>query len=182
MARRLMILIGLSLLWLCAAAENSREPLYVVNGQIRESVSNIPEKNIESIETLPADERTIAQYGEKANNGVVIITLCYDKAAVFAPSDNFSEYIASKVKWTENDPVARFVMRFTVNADGTLSEGKILQSTDKRFAKRVRSAFAAAPHWQPASKRGVAVESEHLLIVQLPKGKKLPKEPYIIML
>ena len=50
------------------------------------------------------------------------------------------------------------------------------------FARRVLAAFEQAPAWQPATKRGVAVESEHLLIVALPKGKKLPKEPYIIML
>jgi hypothetical protein len=73
-------------------------------------------------------------------------------------------------------------MRFTVNADGSLTEGNILQSTDKRFAKRVRAAVKAAPNWQAATKRGVAVESEHLLVIQLPKGKSLPREPYIIML
>ena len=70
----------------------------------------------------------------------------------------------------------------TVEADGTVTEGNILQSTDRRFAKRVRSAVAAAPAWRAATKRGVAVASEHLLAVQLPKGKKLPREPYIIML
>ena len=73
-------------------------------------------------------------------------------------------------------------MRFTVNIDGTLTAGNILQSTDNRFAKRVLSAFKQAPQWQAATKQGVAVESEHLLVVQLPKGKKLPREPYIIML
>lgn len=171
-----------SLLWFNAVAETTRNPIYIVNGEIRSSVSDIPEKNIEKIETLPADETTIAKYGQKANNGVVIITLCYDKAAQFPLSDNFSQYIASRVKWTENDPAARFVMRFTVESDGHVSEGNILQSTDKRFAKRVRQAFASSPQWQPATKRGVPVASEHLLIVQLPKGKKLPREPYIIML
>ncbi|MBQ9138718.1 MAG: TonB-dependent receptor [Alistipes sp.] len=180
--RRLLTILACSLLWLTAAAETDREPLYIVNGQVRSSVSDIPEKNIERIETLPANEQTVAQYGQKANNGVVIITLCYDQAAQFTAGDNFSEYIASKVKWKDNDPVARFVMRFTVCADGSVAEGNILQSTDKRFAKRVRSAFAASPKWQAATKRGVAVESEHLLVVQLPKGRKLPRQPYIIML
>lgn len=182
MARRLLFLTMYILLWLNAAAEGSREPLYIVNGVVRTTVSDIPEKNIEKIETLPADETTVAKYGEKANNGVVIITLCYDQAAVFTAADSFSEYIAKKVKWSENDPAARFVMRFTVEADGTVTEGNILQSTDKRFAKRVRAAFSAAPQWRAATKRGVAVASEHLLVVQLPKGKPLPREPYIIML
>ena len=179
---RLLYFLGFCLLWLNATAEGSREPLYIVNGAVRTTVSDIPEKNIEKIETLPADEQTVQQYGDKANNGVVIITLCYDKAAIFPLSTTFSEYISSQIKWTANDPVARFVMRFTVNTDGTLTAGNILQSTDNRFAKRVLSAFKQAPQWQAATKQGVAVESEHLLVVQLPKGKKLPREPYIIML
>lgn len=180
--RRGLTILLFSLLWLCAAAEDSRKPIYIVNGEVRASVSDIPEKNIEHIETLPANDSTIAKYGEQANNGVIIITLCYDVPAQFTYADNFSEYVASNVNWKETNPAARFVMRFIVNADGTVSRGNILQSTDKSFARRVLAAFEAAPAWQPATKRGVAVESEHLLIVQLPKGKKLPKEPYIIML
>ena len=113
---------------------------------------------------------------------MIIITLCYDVPAEFTHADNFSEYVASNVNWKETNPAARFVMRFTVNTDGTVSRGNILQSTDKVFARRVLAAFEEAPAWQPATKRGVAVESEHLLIVALPKGKKLPREPYIIML
>jgi hypothetical protein len=73
-------------------------------------------------------------------------------------------------------------MRFTIEADGTFTEGRVLQSTDKLFARRVLSAVKAAPKWSPATKQGTAVASEHLLIVQLPKGKKLAREPYIIML
>ena len=180
--RRLLIMLWFALLWCSATAQSDHEPLYIVNGEVRSSVSDIPEKNIEKIETLPADEQTVQQYGDKANNGVVIITLCYDKAAIFPFSTTFSEYISSQIKWTANDPVARFVMRFTVNTDGTLTAGNILQSTDNRFAKRILSAFKQAPQWQAATKQGVAVESEHLLVVQLPKGKKLPREPYIIML
>ena len=180
--RRLLIVLWFALLWCSATAQSDHEPLYIVNGEVRSSVSDIPEKNIEKIETLPADEQTVQQYGDKANNGVVIITLCYDKAAIFPFSTSFSEYISSQIKWTTNDPVARFVMRFTVNTDGTLTAGNILQSTDNRFAKRILSAFKQAPQWQAATKQGVAVESEHLLVVQLPKGKKLPREPYIIML
>ena len=180
--QRLLTILWFALLWSFATAQSDREPLYIVNGEVRSSVADIPEKNIENIETLPADETTVMQYGDKANNGVVILTLGYDKAAQFPSAESFSEYIASQVKWTESDPTARFVMRFTVNADGSLTEGNILQSTDKRFAKRVRAAVKAAPNWQAATKRGVAVESEHLLVIQLPKGKSLPREPYIIML
>ena len=182
MTKFLPLIFAAALLWCNATAQSNRNPLYIVNGVECSSVADIPEKNIEKIETLPADENTVAKYGEQANNGVVIITLCYDKAAQFNGGENFSDYIASNIKWGENDPVARFVMRFTVNTDGSMTRGNILQTTDKRFAKRILALFNAAPKWQPATKREKAVESEHLLVVQLPKGKKLPREPYIIML
>ena len=180
--KRLLFIVSLALLYTFATAGHNHTPIYVVNGQVRSDVKDIPEKNIEKIETLPANEQTVAKYGEQANNGVILVTLCYDVAAVFPLSDNFSAYIASQVKWKDSDPAARFVMRFTVEADGSLTEGNVLQSTDKLFARRVLSAVKAAPKWNPATKQGTAVASEHLLIIQLPKGKKLPREPYIIML
>ena len=180
--KRLLFIISLALLYTFATAEHNHKPLYVVNGEVRSDVSDIPEKNIENIQTLPANEQTIATYGEQANNGVILVTLCYDVAAVFPLGENFSAYIASQIKWGENAPTARFVMRFTVEADGSLTTGNVLQSTDKQFARRVLSAVKAAPKWTPATKQGTAVASEHLLIIQLPKGKKLPREPYIIML
>ncbi len=180
--RRLLFTISLALLYTFATAEHNQHPLYIVNGEVRSDVSDIPEKNIENIQTLPANEQTIAKYGEQANNGVVLVTLCYDVEAVFPLAESFSAYIASQVKWKDSDPAARFVMRFTIEADGTFTEGRVLQSTDKLFARRVLSAVKAAPKWNPATKQGTAVASEHLLIVQLPKGKKLAREPYIIML
>ena len=180
--KRLLFMVLLALLCSIATAEHNHTPLYIVNGEVRSDVSDIPEKNIEKIVTLPANEQTIAKYGEQANNGVILVTLCYDVAAVFPPAESFSAYIASQVKWRDSDPAARFVMRFTIEADGTLTEGNILQSTDKQFARRVLAAVKAAPKWRAATKQGKAASSEHLLIVQLPKGKKLPREPYIIML
>lgn len=180
--RRLLILMGFTVLWFSATAQSNHEPLYIVNGVESSNVADIPEKNIEKIETLPADESTVAMYGQRANNGVVLITLCYDKAAVFSGGESFSEYIASQVKWGQNEAAARFVARYTVEADGSLTLGSELQSTDKRFRKRVLEAVAKAPAWQPATKAGKAVASEHLLTIQLPKGKKLPREPYIILL
>ena len=130
---RLLFLTITILLWHSAAAESSREPLYIVNGTVWTTVSDIPEKNIEKIETLPADDATIAKYGQKANNGVVLITLCYDQAAVFPEAENFSEYIATQVKWTDKDPTARFVMRFTVEADGRL----LLTASGKKVAEKI---------------------------------------------
>ena len=146
-----------------------------------ESVKHIPEKNIEHIDHLPANEESVAKYGERANNGVIIVTLRYDKEAKFTGGKSLTDYVGERVKWPENYGVARFVARYTIGADGTFRLGTILQSTDHQFRKRVLKVLQSLPKWQPATKQGKAVESEYVLAVQLPKGKAMPKEPYIVI-
>lgn len=157
-------------------------PLYIVNGVERESIDDIPQANIESIEALEVDEQTIARYGERAENGVIIISLRYDTEAQFTGGDSFNDYIADHIKWAAHDPVARVVVRYTIGADGTLTLGQVLESTDARLRKKVVSAVRQAPAWKPATKAGKGVESEYVLYVQLPRGKQMPQEPYIILL
>lgn len=157
-------------------------PLYIVNGVERESIDDIPQANIESIEALEVDEQTIARYGERAENGVIIISLRYDTEAQFTGGDSFNDYIADHIKWAVHDPVARVVVRYTIGADGTLTLGQVLESTDARLRKKVVSAVRQAPAWKPATKAGKGVESEYVLYVQLPRGKQMPQEPYIILL
>ena len=146
-----------------------------------ESVKHIPEENIEHIDHLPANEESVAKYGERANNGVIIITLCYDKEAQFTGSKSLNDYIAERVKWPANYAAARFVARYTIGADGSFRLGTILQSTDNLFRKRVVKVLQTLPKWEPATKQGKAVESEYVLAIQLPKGKEMPKEPYIVI-
>lgn len=157
-------------------------PLYIVNGVERESIDDIPQANIESIEALEVDEQTIARYGERAENGVIIISLRYDTEAQFTGGDSFNDYIADHIKWAPHDPVARVVVRYTIGADGTLTLGQVLESTDARLRKKVVAAVRQAPAWKPATKAGKGVESEYVLYVQLPRGKQMPQEPYIILL
>lgn len=73
-------------------------------------------------------------------------------------------------------------MRYTVAADGTLTLGETLECTDARLRKKVVAAVKNAPAWEPATKDGKGVESEYVLSVQLPKGKPMPTEPYIIIM
>ena len=146
-----------------------------------ESVKHIPEENIEHIDHLAANEESVAKYGERANNGVIIVTLRYDKEAQFTGDKSLADYVGERVKWPENYGVARFVARYTIGADGSFRLGSILQSTDHLFRKRVLKVLQSLPKWQPATKQGKAVESEYVLAIQLPKGKDMPKEPYIII-
>ena len=164
-----------------SASAQTQTPLYIVNGVEMESVKHIPERNIEHIDHLEANEATVAKYGERANNGVIIITLRYDKEAKFLGDKPLADYVSERVKWREEFGVARFVARYTVGADGSFRLGEILQSTDHQLRKRVLKVLQLLPAWQPATKQGKAVESDYVLAVQLPKGKAMPKEPYIVI-
>ncbi len=146
-----------------------------------ESVRHIPEENIEHIDHLPANEATVAKYGERANNGVIIVTLRYDKEAQFTGDKSLADYVAERVKWPENYGVARYAVRYTICADGSFKLGSELESTDHQLRKRVLKVLQSLPAWQPATKQGKAVESDYVLAVQLPKGKEMPKEPYIVI-
>ena len=178
---RRFLILNFAFFILHSASAWAQKPLYIVNGVEMESVKHIPEKNIEHIDHLPANEESVAKYGERANNGVIIVTLCYDKEAKFTGGKSLADYIGERVKWPENYGVARFVARYTIEADGSFRLGTILQSTDHQFRKRVLKVLQSLPKLEPATKQGKAVESEYVLAVQLPKGKDMPKEPYIII-
>ena len=172
---------ALCILHFVSASAQTQTPLYIVNGVEMESVQHIPEKNIEHIDHLEANEATVAKYGERANNGVIIVTLRYDKEAQFTGEKPLADYVAERVKWNESWGVARYVTRYTIEADGSFRLGTELESTDRQFRKRVLKVLQSLPAWQPATKQGRAVESDYVLAVQLPKGKAMPKEPYIVI-
>lgn len=63
---------------------SAQRPLCIVNGApTEEDIALIPPEDIERVETLPADEETIARYGAEASNGVILVTLRYDEPARF---------------------------------------------------------------------------------------------------
>ena len=167
--------------------QERRMPLYIVNGK-RMSYADAKEispRNILSEKMLPADEQTIEKYGAEASNGVVLITLRYDKPARFVldgKEQRYSGYIAQQVKWEDSDPVARVVIAFKVNADGSVSEREVLEASDKRLLRRVQKAMAEAPKWIPAMREGKGVETDHVLRLTLPLGRKMPAEPVILII
>ena len=164
-------------------AQTPRQPLYIVNGRPAENLRDVPPEDIVSTEMLPADEETIARYGEQANYGVIIVSLRYDTPACFdADTVSFASYIARNVDWGELERVARYVVRFTVQEDGSVAVGEELESTDPRLRRKVLRAVAKAPRWRPATKDGVPVASSHVLRIQLPEGREMPPERAVILL
>ena len=163
-----------------------RLPRYIVHGK-RVSPSeakDISPRDIVTEKMLPADEQTIAKYGAEASNGAVLITLRYDTPARFeleGREARYSAYVAKQVKWGEFDPVARVIVAYRVNADGSVSLRDVLESSDKRLLRRVEKVLASSPRWIPAKRDGKGVETDHVLRFTLPEGKVLPPEPVFII-
>lgn len=178
--RRLLLFIAL----LTATSLRAQEPLYVVNGTVVDSIEHIPHEDIERIDVLPADEETIARWGTAASEGVILVTLRYDTPARFEAEgvDNFTEYLATTVKWDERMPAERVSLRLEINEQGIATIAEILESTSRQFLKRVEKAIGTAPRWTPATRDGVAQKSIHLINIQLPKGKPMPTELGVIIL
>ncbi len=159
----------------------AQQPLYIVNGVVREDISSIPQEQIESIEMLDVNDQVISEYGLGASNGVSIITLKYDRRAQFIASSSINQYIADNIEWDDTDPVARFVMRYTILPSGEMVLGEILESTERRFRRKILKILESAPVWSPATNMGEAVAMEGVLRLQLPKGREMPRERYIII-
>lgn len=170
-------------LWCVVAVAAAHEPMYIVNGEVMASIDHIPHEDIASIDVLPADEEAIARWGQAASDGVYVVRLRYDTPARFVAEGvtNFSDYLARHVGWEASMPAERVSMRVLVDSEGVATIGEVLQSTSRQFFKRVARAVAEAPRWTPAMRDGEAVESLHLVNIQLPVGKELPIEPGIII-
>lgn len=147
-----------------------------------QEVKDIDPADIIDNKLLPVDEHVIAKYGNEASNGVILITLRYDTPARFEVDGQdiaYSSFIADQVKWSEMDGVARVIISFTVGEDGSIMERDVLEATDKRLLRRIEQAMEEAPRWQPALKDGKGVQTEHLLRITLPKGRKMPREQVV---
>lgn len=162
----------------------ARGPMYVVNGVVMESIDHIPHEDIESIDVLPADDETIALWGNAAMEGVIVVRLRYDTPARFVAEgyDNLTDYLAKHVRWKESMPCERVSLRIRVDTEGRATIDEILEATSRQFLKRVGQALDEAPSWQPAMRDGKPVDSIHLVNLQLPEGAEMPVERVIIML
>lgn len=174
--------IPLFFLFSVVVPARGQQPLYIINGVERSDIRDIDPEVIEQMEELPADEFTIARYGEQAANGVVLITLKYDTPAQFtADTVGFARYVARQIKWDDSEPTARVVLRYRIAEDGSLTILETLQATDPRLKRRVEKVVEASPRWEPARKAGKAVATEGVLRLQLPEGKPLPRQLELVI-
>lgn len=186
-AKHLIVCCLLTVLGLVPLFSSAQSPLIIVNGQITDltDLKEINPEDIERVETEPVNEESVERYGSRANNGIVHVTLKYDRSARFKGEGTFDETVERTVKWKADETAARVTVRYTIAENGCIIIGEVLESTDGRLKRRVLAAmeeFAKNPMWEPATKQGEPVATERVLQIQLPHGKRLPRRPYIILL
>ena len=69
-----------------------------------------------------------------------------------------------------------------VGTDGRARLTELIESTDNRLRQRVARAVKRAPSWAPAEREGRAVEVEQVLLIELPKGKRIRGKRFLIQL
>ena len=99
--------------------------------------------------------------------------------ARFSDSLSFKEYILRNTEWGEGEPTARVVLKYVIRTDGQLDIIKELESTEARLKRRVLKTISTAPNWTPAIKDGKAVETEGIVHITMPVGRRMPQEGYI---
>lgn len=186
-AKHLIVCCLLTVLGLVPLFSYAQSPLIIVNGQITDltDLKAINPEDIERIDTEPVNEESIEHYGARANNGIVHVTLKYDRSARFKGEGIFDEAVESRVKWNSDETAARVTVRYTIEEDGRITIGEVIEATDRRLKRRVLAAmeeFVNNPMWEPATRQGSPVATERVLQIQLPHGKHLPRRPYIILL
>ena len=97
-----------------------------------------------------------------------------------ADEETIARY-ARQVRWDESEPTARVVLRYKITPDGETVVQQELESTDNRLKRRVLKAVAEAPRWHPAQKNGAPVESEGVLSIQLPEGRRMPRQAELVI-
>lgn len=75
-------------------------------------------------------------------------------------NDAFTTYLSKNIKGNAINSIGKIVVRFTINANGDLTEIKFLRDTnDQKLNERIITVLSNSAKWIPARFDGVAVES-----------------------
>ena len=68
----------------------------------------------------------------------------------------------------------RVVATFIINRDGSLSDAKILQSSEAEFSREVLRVLERSPKWTPGQQKGKAVRVKYTIPVdfRIPAGRE----------
>lgn len=145
-------------------------PLIILDGkEFKGSINEINTNTIQSLEVLK-DASATAVYGEKGNNGVVLITskgktkshdeevfvVVEDMPSFVGGNSALNAYLAKATAGSKEKGTA--IVQFTVMPNGSLSNIKIVNAPSLSLGEKAMEIVHSMPKWNPGKQRGKAVK------------------------
>jgi TonB family protein len=176
------------------SVDPTTEPLYVVDGKITNEINQIPPQDIESISVLK-DQSAIALYGNKAKNGVILITTISksyqyldDNAQNVRPVPRedvreleempefpggeaaLKQYIASNTIYPESEKLSgihgRAYVTFKITKEGKVTDARIARGLHPPMDEEAVRVVNSMPDWKPGKKDGKPVDANYTVPVE----------------
>ena len=149
---------------------NGKKPMIVLDGKpFTGEINSIDPTTIDRVEVLK-DEASIAAYGDKAKDGVIVITSkkkgAPEEDALFVIVEEMPQYNGGNAalnkylsKATAGTKVKGSVLvQFTVKKTGAIESAKVISSSNSELDKKALEIINAMPKWIPGKQRGKAVD------------------------
>jgi TonB family protein len=170
------------------------EPLYVVDGKITKKINQIPPQDIESISVLK-DQSATAFYGNKAKNGVILITTISksyqyldDNSQNVRPVPReeireleempefpggeigLSEFIKTRIVYPERARKSGIngtvYVDFVISKSGKVTDARISRGVDPDLDKEALRVVNSMPVWRPGRNDGKLADVSYTVPVE----------------
>ncbi len=177
-------------------------PLYVLDGEVVESIKDIDTEQIEKLDVIKDPDSDIAKK-YNAKDGVILITT-KDGKLLHSPKESkdlgeetvgnesdeeiffivedmpkfpggkpaLKSYIYSNLEYPEKGTEGEAVVRFLVNEKGKVVNGEVLRSSNQLFEAPALKVVREMPDWTPGYQRGKAVKVWYVMSINFDAGKK----------
>ncbi len=172
--------------------DNTNEPLYVVDGKITKSITQIPPDDIERIDVLK-NKSAVDLYGPDAKNGAILITTksksySYrnDDAQIVRPKpkekfvmpemmpefpggdEAIRQYIADNIKYPEsareNGIQGTAYVSFKITKEGEVADVRLARGVHPPLDKEAIRVVESMPDWKPGMTNGQPVDVPALTV------------------
>ena len=166
--------------------DNTNEPLYVVDGKVTKTITQIPPEDVESIKTIK-DESVTERYGPDAKHGVILITtrsksyayldensqnlrpLPYEEIPLYEKWPEFPggevalrKYLADNINYPEiareNGIHGRVHVTFKVTKEGKVTNVRLASGLYPPLDKEAIRVVESMPDWNPGIRNGQPVD------------------------
>ena len=146
-----------------------KEAIRVISGMPRWNPATVGGKAVESTYTIPVSFKLSG--GKAAKNGESNRKVTGDDTLAEFPGGTAAmyQYLTENVKYPEeaarNNSQGRVTVRFTVKADGSLTDFSVVNGVAPALDKEAVRVISSMPRWNPATVSGKAVESTYTIPV-----------------